>query len=508
MNNWLRQLKPALPWVALLAGVSVVPACTQAPSDVQVSEQPETLQQQEDIKTAPREGRFSLRSRIAYADIETLIESELPARHTVKDSRRLCKRIIGIKACGTANWILNVTRHGEFKVKGDKQHIIVQAPIAFDGIVGMDGKVANALGLSNLDVKGSVIADIILGLQVKENWCPQISVSVTYDWSEKPTVVWQNKLDFSLEKIINGALDKQLEQLEPRINASIDCNAFRKQLEKQWKNYSFAIDLPTVEGANEVDKMHLNFIPTGFAFSGLHTELDKLGLGFALDGTTVLESEPAQISSLTLPPLKHIEYQQSKTDFDLLLRATYSQLEKVLKPKLLGKTYISDSIAGEASVTINSIALSSNATGVTVGLGFTAQLPGTSRDTKGTVFLLANPEIDAEKEQLSLNDIRLTKVIDSTVWNLLSTVFESQIIGAIKRNAIINYAPRLRELEQKIIEQLQDSSRTGGVVVTTKQLSIRLLDIIPEASSLAALARVSADWDIDVPVSLIQKTTR
>ncbi|MGK0282697.1 MAG: hypothetical protein ACI82O_002238, partial [Patiriisocius sp.] len=253
---------------------------------------------------------------------------------------------------------------------------------------------------------------------------------------------------------------------------------------------------------------HLNFTPTGFAFSGINTEIDRLGLGFALDGTTVLEDDPVSISSQPLPPLKYIEYQQTQTNFDILLRATYTQLEKILQPQLKGKTYTSDSIASKASVTVKSVALSSNSTGVTVSLGFVAKLPGKSGDINGTVFLLADPEIDTEEEQLSLNNTQLSKVIDSAVWDLLSTVFESQIIAVIERSAIINYAPRLREFEQQIIDQLQDTSRTGGVAVTTKQLSISLLDIIPEASSLAALARVSADLDIDIPISLIQKTAR
>ncbi|MDB4223030.1 DUF4403 family protein [Granulosicoccus sp.] len=503
-----RKANPQIAFLLWLAGALLLSSCDKTPKQVQVSEQPEEISQLQDVKTEPREGRFSLRSRIAYSDIKTLIESEIPATYQVQDSRRLCKRIIGIKACGTANWNLNVNRQADLKVSGNNQHIVVQAPIAFDGTVGMDGKVAKALGLGELDVKGIVIADINIGLQVTENWCPNVSVSITYDWTEKPTVVWRNKLDFSLEKVINDAVDKQLEQLEPRINASIDCDQFRKQLEEQWKNYSFAIDLPAIEGSQEIDEMHLNFTPTGFAFSGIHTDKERLGLGFALDGTIVLEDDSVPISSLPLPALKHIEYQQSKTDFDIVLRANYTQLEKILQAQLVLKTYTSESLAGKATVTINSVGLSSNATGVTVSLGFVANLPGHSGETIGTLFLLANPEIDMAKEQLSLNNIRLSKVIDSTLWNLLSTVFESQIIAAIERNAIINYAAQLRELEQNIIDQLQDTSRTGGVVVTTKELSISLLDIIPEASSLAALARVSADLDIDIPVSFIHKTAR
>ncbi|MFT7212486.1 MAG: hypothetical protein ACI9XK_002739 [Granulosicoccus sp.] len=507
MNRWPACFKNIpTTFVFLLVGGGILSSCNKKQPQVQISETPEEISELQDVKTEPHEGRFSLRSQIAYSDIQTLIEGDIPDTYSVQNSRRLCKRIIGIKACGTANWNLRINRQRDLRVTGDQQHILVQAPIAIDGTVGMDGKVAKVMGLTKLDVQGTVLADIKLGLQVNENWCPRVSVSVIYDWIEKPTVVWRNKLDFSLEKIINETLDKQLEQLEPRINGSIDCEQFQNQLEQQWKSYSFVIDLPTIEGSDGVDKMHLNFIPTGFAFSGIHTEKDRLGLGFALDGTVMLEDNPVSIRSLPLPLPKHIEYQKTQTDFDILLRATYTQLEEILRPHLQGKTYTSDLITGEASVVVKRVAMSSNSSGVTVSLDFVARLSGNGDNIHGTVFLLASPEINSEKEQFSLKNIRLSKVIDSTLWDLLSTVFENQIITTIERNTTINYAPRLRELEQKIIEQLQDTSRTGDVVFTTKQLTIRIVDIIPEATSLAALARVSADLDIDIPLSLIQKT--
>ena len=124
-----RKANPQIAFLLLLAGALLLSSCDKTPKQVQVSEQPEEISQLQDVKTEPREGRFSLRSRIAYSDIKTLIESEIPATYQVQDSRRLCKRIIGIKACGTANWNLNVNRQGDLKVSGNNQHIVVQATL-------------------------------------------------------------------------------------------------------------------------------------------------------------------------------------------------------------------------------------------------------------------------------------------------------------------------------------------------------------------------------------------
>lgn len=56
--------------------------------------------------------------------------------------------------------------------------------------------------------------------------------------------------------------------------------------------------------------------------------------------------------------------------------------------------------------------------------------------------------------------------------------------------------------------QLQDRSRTGGLIVNPQDLSIQLIDIIPEAGALAALARVSAKLGIDIPLDLINNATQ
>jgi len=480
-------------------------ACNQNQAPTPLSEQPPASLDTTEIKTSAREGTFGIRSRISYADIQAIIESEIPASHPVTGSKRICKRMLGLKACGTANWNMVISRSGAINVNGHNDTMLIKAPISFNGIVGMDGRVAKVLGLSKLDIRGSVIADISLGLDVDESWCPRLSTTVSYRWEEKPTAVWNNKIDFSLETVVNGALDKQLADLEPRLNAAVDCAKFRQQIQEQWRVYSFAIDLPGNFDSTADQNLHLNFTPTGFAFSGVQTASDNLGFGFAIDGTSVVESTPAEPLSLNLPALKKIPYQQSRTDFDILIRSNYPQLESLIKPQLEGKTFTADSIAGTASVTINTVGLASNANGVTISIGFTAKLPGKRSDTPGQLFLMANPVVDPDKEELLLEDIRLSKVLDSALWDLLSSIFENQIIAAIERNAVLNYSSRMRELESKIATQLSNPDRTAGLNVAANDISIDLLDIIPESTALAIVARVGADLDIDVPLSLIHR---
>lgn len=491
-------------FVAVLVSSTLV-SCSRDKSIAQVSELPATNTQSTTILAQERPGTFALRARVRFEDIEALAAEQLPASYPVAGSRRLCKRILGIKACGTADWDLMVNRRGKLQVNGDEGIVYIQTPIGFDGKVGVQGKVARALGLNTLKVFGETRTLVALSLHMGEDWCPAIRTEVNYEWVKKPTLVYSGALDFSLESIVNDALDKQLAMLETRLNDAIDCAAFKQQLSRYWRSYTFALEIPSAEPNTTLQQLHLNIVPTDFAFSGLRTEDEKLGVSFALGATTVVESDPQPTSELTLPPLKQVTFADSRTDFDLILRASYTQLETLARPRLVSKQFNSESAAGLVSVTITSFELSGNAQDVTVALGFSAKLPGSSRNTNGVVYLQASPVVDTESEQLVLGNIRLSRVLDSTLWDLISRVFEGQIIAQLERYSTLDLAPRLRRLERDLTAQLQDPARTAGLQVQASGLSINLMEIVAEATALAARARVVTELDIDIPLTVIQK---
>ncbi len=500
-----------------------ISGCQRDQEPTLVSEKPDAVTASPIPQEQPGISRFGLRARVSYADIEAIAADQLPASYPVTGEKRLCKRIIGIKVCGTAQWDLLIERTAPLKMSGKQRRIIASAPLRFSGVVGIRGGAAQALGLSSLQVNGALLSTLSSGLHMQTDWCPQLQVDASYHWIEKPTALWRGKLDFDLEDIVNKALDKQLATLEPRLNDSIDCARFRKQLTEHWHSYSFPLDIPAgkananTNASTDADadadaaigvqpqQVHLNIVPTGFAFSGIQTETGKLGIGFELEGTTVVASQALKAEALVLPPLRKVDFQASRTDFDLLLRADYQQLESVISPMVLNKVYSSDSAAGKVSVTLNRIVLSGNSDGVTVALDFIAQLPGTRKDTRGALYLTAVPVVDANGQQLQLQNIQLSRLIDSTLWNLISNVFESQIISAIERASTLDLSAHTRKLEQGLQSQLQDPARTGGLRVRADNLEIRLQGIHAEADALVARTRVSAELDIDIPLTVLKK---
>lgn len=483
-------------------------ACQREERISQVSEVPATDAQSATTLAQERPGTFALRARVRYEDIEALAAEQIPASYPVTGSKRVCKRVVGIKVCGTANWNLTVNRPGRLQVSGNDGIIYISTPVGFGGVVGVQGRVAKALGFSSMKVSGNTRTLIALSVRMGENWCPVINTDVSYEWLEKPTLVYSGALDFSLESIMNDALDKQLATLESRLNKAIDCDAFNRQLSSYWRSYTIPIDIPSAELDTATQQLHLNIVPTDFAFSGLRTENDKLGVSFALSATTVVESTPQAVTELTLPPLRQVTFADSRTDFDLILRASYTQLETLINPRIVNKVFSTQSAAGLVSVTITSFKLSGNAQDVTVALEFSAQLPGSRKETNGIVYLQASPVVDTDNEKLELDNIRLSRVLDSTLWDVISRVFEGQIIAQLERHSVLDLATRLRKLENSLTSQLQDPDRTAGLQVKATGLSINIMEIVAEATSLAARARVATELDIDIPLMVIQKPLR
>ncbi len=484
--------------LGLLIALALLAGCDGKDPTSTVSEAPETLASGTTTKTEERIGRIGMRARIGYDVLEAVAAQEIPTAQTVTGDKRVCKRILGIKACGTANWNVNVNRVGPARVKGVDDTVQLALPMAFDGVVGIDGKVARALQMNALDIDGAVSTVINVAMDMADNWCPKFRTNVNYEWTKKPRIAWQAGLKFSLESVVNDALDKQLSNLDSKLNESIDCEAFRTDLQQYWRNYTFPLALPNDQN------MHWNIKPIGFAFSGIHASDDALGFSFAVDAKSVVDQAPIDTKMQTLPALKVIDHSDNQTNFALLMRASYAQLETAAKASVIGQTYQTNSAAGQVTVVIDELKISGNPEGVTVSLGFDADLPGAKANTNGVVHLTALPQVDSEAEMIRLADVKMTKVLDNTLWQLIGSVFESQIINAIEQKAVVDLSTKIADLEAKLITQLNDPERTGGLKLSTTNLSLSLLELVPEAEALAAIAQVSAAIDIDVPLDVIK----
>ncbi|MBX2886671.1 MAG: DUF4403 family protein [Granulosicoccus sp.] len=481
----------------LICVAAMLASCSGDKDPTDVSEKPDAATATT-TETLPHLSRLGIRARIQFDDFAELIRQELPATMLGDGTEKTCKRVIGIKVCGTAQWQYQINRGENIKVTGDNDRIVLQLPLDFNGIAGIRGDIAEALNLSRLQFNGALDASIHLGLNLDKNWCPVIDTQIDYTWTRTPRVKWTGGLKLNVRNHLDDAIAKQLTELQQKLAASIDCDRFRNEIQKHWRSYSFPLDV------YKSDTMFLNLTPSGFSFSGIHTEADKLGVAFTLVANTVLQSQPIDAVRAPLPDVEQSDYSIGITEFELLVRADYQQLQKLAAPTLVNRVFTSDTAAGPVSVMVKSLNISGNQTGVTLELAFDADLPGTRGNTPGTVFLTALPHIDSRTNTISLREIQLTPVLDSALWNILTSVFEDKIIRTIQDKAVLDMGPNIKDLEQSLLVQLGNPATTSGLNINADNLSISLTRLQPERDALAAVMRADVQLDIDVPLSVLR----
>ncbi len=478
-------------------------ACSEKPPEhTQVSQQPPTATNHANT-SVKHTSYFSSRARINFDDLALLAETEVPAKHSDSDKKRICKRVLGIKLCGTANWVYNVNRDGPVKVSGLDNNIHIDIPMSFDGTAGIRGDVAKVLQMDAMDFSGSLNAKLILHLDIAENWCPVIKPQINYAWTKTPRLNWAAGIDFNLQDKLDKAINKQLASLQENVLQSIDCSEFRKKINEQWKPHSLALDLP------DTDTVYLHIVPTAFSFSGMKTESDKLGLSFTLEAQTHVDAMAIQNTEpLILPPVTRTEYAVGETRFNVLIKADYGKLQSLAEPHLVGQTFTEQSPAGDVSVKISSIEFSGNPSGLTINLGFLADLPAAKADTPGNIYLTAKPIADPISHKIRLDNIALSNVIDSTLWNTLAKVFNQKIIAEIEKRSVLDISQQMQSVSSKITEQLSDPSRTSGLQIHAESVRASVEEIVAEATHLTALVRVESMLDIEIPIQTLFATRR
>ncbi len=484
--------------LALLTLLLLLACSEKKPTTTVVSEKPPSAETNDKSQLQAQASRINIRTRIRLSDVQSIIEAELPPTIEGTGEQQQCERVLGIKLCGTAQWRFQVKRGVISTQAADNDRLALDVPLQFSGTAGVQGDIAKTLRLSELDFDGALLGKVLVSLDLDEQWCPIIETDVSYQWLEKPSVEWIAGLDMDLSSPLDKAIKKQLASLDTKIQNAIDCEEFKANIAQHWRHYTFPVSV------YQDTSMHLNLQPVSFAFSGMKTSDSYAGVSFTLTANTLLESTPIDDAALALPPLARTDYAPGQSAFEFLIRSDYEQLTNIAKPLLIDKTFSSDSPAGAVNITINDIALSGNNEGVTVKLLFDANLPASRTPSKGELYLTATPQVDLLSQEISLTNIKISKVLDSTMWNAIATLFESQIISALEEQSLWDVHEQIEELEQTLLAQINDPDQTSGLEVSASHVDIALKELLPEPQALAALLSVNTDLDIVIPDTLLK----
>lgn len=166
-------------------------------------------------------------------------------------------------------------------------------------------------------------------------------------------------------------------------------------------------------------------------------------------------------------------------DFEILMPAImdYETLERTLAEGIVGK-----SLDKNISIVIKKISIRPYAkmllleTAVAVEADY---LSGTA--AKGTLYVIAEPKLDAEAQTITLENVRLDIDSQNVLFSVAGKAAEPLLLGAVSKHLPFDLGPKLEELRNEAEDAISALS-SKNVSVTGKVRGVRItrLDVGPE----------------------------
>ena len=445
------------------------------------------------VKLQPVPSTLGINLHIPYRTLGEALDQATAEPQTGSGEQQTCKRILGAKACATLNWNYRIDREGETRVTQHDEHVRLSVPLALRATVGVNGKSAKFLGFQNKQLTAKAVLSADMKITMQSDWCPVLLSKLSYRWINEPKLKIIGNIKLNLKKSVDKALNKKLRSLEEKLSDVIDCNKLQDKIRQQWRVHNVPLELPDGSAA------FLSITPESAHISDSQALADTLNISLELNAATEVLETPGSQETLILPDISEESMPAGAVEFSLLLKIPYAQLNALISQQLLDKQ------KDRNNLQIKSVEVYPAGERLIFSIGFTASGLSGFFTTDGRLYVSAQPSADPITNVLRFEDIKLTRIVDSKAFNLLSAVLHEQILQAIKEVATIDLSRQVRKLEQSVIESLSNPDKTGGITITSSTPEIRLVTINPEENALALIVHLSTRLTGTVPTSAIVK---
>jgi len=185
----------------------------------------------------PSNSIVALAAEVPINELSRWLSQTMPTQFSGNGSEKICQRVLGIKICGTATWQYQVHRVADVELKNgiaNNAGLTMNFPLIVDGVVGVDGDVARALGMNSVPIAAEL--DLLINTDVLANaqGCPLVNVSAQPRWIDKPTAVLPGNIKIRLTEALEDALAEQMSRVQKELNQLLDCDLILAQLDPLW----------------------------------------------------------------------------------------------------------------------------------------------------------------------------------------------------------------------------------------------------------------------------------
>ncbi len=469
------------------------------------------------VRLEPVPSNIGIHAKLPYTSLIKAAGSVTADPQTGNGERQSCSKVLGAKICATLNWQYTIQRDGDVQVGAQDDRLQLTLPISFNGTVSVEGRGGKLLGLRNKDIDGKLklIADLDVGIE--KDWCPKLHSDVSYQWLSDPKITLVGSIRINLRKSVDKALQKKLDELKTQLTGVIDCREFRRAVQQQWHTHKVDIDL---NGTTS----QLWITPVSASVSDTDIQQDHVSLSLDLNAIVQMQqSDPAKengelhlsentsraITGSTksnsgqvarLPDLTPYTGTPGTVEFSLLMEIPYDLLREKLADKTVGETYR----AGNSNtLTVTSLDLYPAGELLIIDVGFSARVLGALIETSGNVYVSTRPVADPDNNHLLLEDLQLTRTIDSKLMTAVTTVLRQQLLSALQEVSAVDLQLPMAKIESAVETALTDPEKTAGIEIDAQSPQIRLMALNPQANGIAAIVHLSTQLQATIPEDVL-----
>ena len=392
------------------------------------------------------------------------------------------------------DYTINVGRTSGFVFSPNGNGLRVSVPIGFSGQVGFTGTIAEVLSLDKKNFDGQVEAHLDISFDVDESWKPTLTINPSFDWKDKAQIEIVGGLWLPIEKYLNKPLNDALKKAADQIRTRISADDIKREVTKIWKAQAIALE------QNGKTWGYCNVRPTGAFFSGTLIQPEHLVFNIGLSAFAQFSDKPnpPKPETLPLPPLQRAAAQVNQVRLLVPIEARFDTLKKEGIDALKGNQFEGATPIGNATVSVKDVEVFSQKDRIVIGLKFDAKFDESRFDEHGWIYLTAKPVLDTGKQEVSLDDIKFTRIINNELWKTLSILFNGTIRDTIKTKARRSLEGDIAELKASLQASLSSPETTPGVRISFEPTKVGLDSVILSDDGISVITALEGTVSIEV----------
>jgi len=499
-------LKLALQIVFWIVLAGYLTTCNKEQADLSAlaKEPPHTNNQ---YKFRTTDSHISTAIKIPYSVIKAAIKKALKDFETVPLNGTIdcsidktiklgpIKKTVHIPCTSSYEGLLHIEQAGSIQVSkvGNAKSLLnkltVTAPIKVYGKVGLRGKAARKLGLSNKNVDATITVTIILDFGLKTNWDVYANINVKHTWNTPPRIEIIRGKYITFTKQADQYIAKKLNDIPQQINTMLANLKLKNKILKAWKPY--VIPFKKLALTNK-EAVNLVIIPKQAVISNIQYTDKFLNLTVGIKiATGIYLGSKVSLPKVGPPQLSKIKASQPLFKLILPVYVSYKLIKQQLNKAIAGKSFSKKTDAGIINILVQDVYVYPSDKKLVIGVKFKADVNGELLKTTGKLFLVSKPVINKLGRELSLTQVSFSREFNNTLLNAITYVFKTKINNLIEEKARFNLTKTIKKTLTLMQRELSSGQKNTPFRISLNNPKLRVTQLVMGDEQLILEARLT-----------------